>query len=554
MDMDNEKKPLLQITPDKLPEIDQDQLLKICPKCAYGIGGIPYPLTANVVAFYISVFLLEVAQIRPAYASIVLFSGKAWDAITDPTIGILLDKSNTRFGKIKPWLVLSTPFAMVTYVMLWYVPDIDANIKMVYYLLCYCAFQTFLTCYHIPYVSMTMYLSNEQKDRDSATAYRMTCEVFGTVLGVVLQAQFLTLGSTDSNALDPCIGHENRTTLPTLSPEQQDPTEMAYLVAAAVLAGIFLLCCAVVTVFTKEMKDDAVEKPDATETFCTGLKSVLTYGPYIKLLLCFLCTSLALQIIQGNLALYFVHALNYDNFQLALIVILVTALLCLPLWQLLAKRLGKKTALAIGLIINLPFCSSLFFIPGKPLIIFIMSFLVGTTGSSLYLLPWSMIPDVIDDYTVKTGSRKEAIFYSFYVFFTKFAVGLALGFSTLILEFAGYQTGACEQPESVGYALRLLVSAAPVALILIGLLFLWCYPITELKRNETRTKLAEIRERNRSSIANMSLIPSSRASIAALNTVAGSMECVGEEKMPPVVKFSLGDPNDGRESLVELKY
>ncbi|XP_006820220.2 sodium-dependent lysophosphatidylcholine symporter 1-B-like [Saccoglossus kowalevskii] len=288
-------------------------------KLCYAIGGIPFLMCNNVISFYISIFLLEVAGIRPGYASVVVLFKSVWDAITDPTVGILIDKLDSRFGKIKPWLVVSTPFAMLSYFLLWYVPDISDVAKLVYYVLIMCCMQTCLTCYHLPFAAMTMYLSNNQADRDSATAYRMTFEVFGALLGVVIQAQFLTFGMKQGGRKNPCanldmtlpdnftsiMDHGNSTfnhtefDLSTSMPEQskeKDPMKLAYVLAALTADLVFLVCCIVLTLGTKEKKDDALDRSKSEGSFLSGLKTVLSHGPFIKLLLCFMCALLALMV------------------------------------------------------------------------------------------------------------------------------------------------------------------------------------------------------------------------------------------------------------------
>ncbi|KAL5016917.1 hypothetical protein ScPMuIL_006506 [Solemya velum] len=82
---------------------DLDDRLPIWRKLCYAVGGAPYQMTNNVINFFINIYLLEVAQIRPSYVSAVVFGGKVWDAITDPLCGYLVSRTNTRFGKLRPW-------------------------------------------------------------------------------------------------------------------------------------------------------------------------------------------------------------------------------------------------------------------------------------------------------------------------------------------------------------------------------------------------------------------------------------------------------------------
>uniref|UniRef100_A0A672QT07 Major facilitator superfamily domain-containing protein 2B-like n=1 Tax=Sinocyclocheilus grahami TaxID=75366 RepID=A0A672QT07_SINGR len=119
----------------------------------------------------------------------------------------------------------------------------------------------------------------------------------------------------------------------------------------------------------------------------------------------------------------------------------------------------------------------------------------GLSVAASLLLPWSMLPDVVDDFRLANRNSKghEAIFYSLYAFFTKFAAGISLGVSTLCLQFAGYDTGACRQPPPVVYTLKLLIGAAPVACITTGLMILVLYPISEDVRLRNKLALEELR-------------------------------------------------------------
>ncbi len=108
----------------------------------------------------------------------------------------------------------------------------------------------------------------------------------------------------------------------------------------------------------------------------------------------------------------------------------------------------------------------------------------------------SMLPDVIDEFMIKTGERQEAIFYSFFVFFTKFSAGISSALSSMCLEYAGYidcPNGCCTQPDTVKQALRLLVVPFPIIMILIAAFFLYIHPIDEKKRKENKEILENLR-------------------------------------------------------------
>ncbi|POI35747.1 hypothetical protein CIB84_000511 [Bambusicola thoracicus] len=141
-----------------------------------------------------------------------------------------------------------------------------------------------------------------------------------------------------------------------------------------------------------------------------------------------------------------------------------------------------------------PFLIVVVVLDSNLVVTYIVAVAAGISVAAAFLLPWSMLPDVIDDFKLQHPESRghEAIFFSFYVFFTKFTSGVSLGISTLSLDFAGYQTRGCSQPSEVNITLKLLVSAVPVGLILLGLLLFKLYPIDEEKRRENKKALQDL--------------------------------------------------------------
>uniref|UniRef100_A0A673XJH5 MFSD2 lysolipid transporter B, sphingolipid n=1 Tax=Salmo trutta TaxID=8032 RepID=A0A673XJH5_SALTR len=374
-----------------------DQKLSICSKLCFAIGGAPNQVAGSATAFFLQIYLLDVAQINPFQASMVLFIGKSWGAVSDPVVGFFITKSKwTRIGRLMPWMVGCTPFVVVSYFYLWFVPPFT-NGRFVWYLGFYCLYQTLITCFHVPYSALTMFLSTDQKERDSATAYR---------------------------------SREDRTVL--------------------------------------NIRNLSEER---------------------------MCVISDFQLVQSNFVLFCTHAVDLrDHFQNIVLTILVSAVVSIPLWQWFLERFGKKKAAFCGITWIMPFTVMLVFIPNL-VVAYVVAVSSGLSVAASLLLPWSMLPDVVDDFRLANPYCKgyEAIFYSFYVFFTKFAAGISLGVSTLCLEFAGYDTGACRQPDQVAYTLKLLIGAAPVAFIVTGLLILLLYPISEDVRLRNKLCLEELR-------------------------------------------------------------
>uniref|UniRef100_A0A4W5N982 MFSD2 lysolipid transporter A, lysophospholipid b n=1 Tax=Hucho hucho TaxID=62062 RepID=A0A4W5N982_9TELE len=416
---------------------EQKNRLSICNKLCYAVGGAPYQITGCALGFFLQIYLLDVAQLDPFYASIILFVGRAWDAITDPTIGFLVSRSPwTRFGRMLPWILFSTPLAVVSYFLIWYVPVFEDG-RVIWYLVFYCLFQTLQTCFHVPYSALTMFITEDQKERDSATAYSMSYTWTLTILETASLLVFFFHGRQ-------CLGFPVNERM----------------------------------------------------SFFQGIGLVMGHGPYVRLVMGFLFTSLAFMLLEGNFALFCCYTLGLRNdFQNILLVIMLAAMLTIPFWQWFLTKFGKKTAVYIGTSSVIPFMILVVCVKSNLIITYMVSFAAGVGVAAAFLLPWSMLPDVVDDFQVQNPDSQghEAIFYSFYVFFTKFASGISLGISTLSLDFAGYMTRGCTQPENVDITLKVLVSAAPIGLILIGLVIFRSYPIDEERRQGNRKLLQEQR-------------------------------------------------------------
>uniref|UniRef100_H0VMP8 MFSD2 lysolipid transporter A, lysophospholipid n=1 Tax=Cavia porcellus TaxID=10141 RepID=H0VMP8_CAVPO len=479
-------------------EPKKKQQLSVCNKLCYAVGGAPYQVTGCALGFFLQIYLLDVALVDPFSASIILFVGRAWDAFTDPLVGFFISKSSwTRLGRLMPWIIFSTPLAVVAYFLIWFVPDFPRG-QALWYLIFYCLFETLVTCFHVPYSALTMFISTEQSERDSATAYRMTVEVLGTVLGTAIQGQIV--GQANAPCLqdpgDSALISESGNRTHSISSLRQ--TQNAYLLAAGVIASIYIVCAVVLTLGVREQREPCETQQAEPIPFFRGLR----HGPYVKLIAAFLFTSLAFMLVEGNFALFCTYTLGFRNeFQNLLLAIMLSATFTIPLWQWFLTRFGKKTAVYTGISSAVPFLILVALIERNLIVTYVVAIAAGVSVAAAFLLPWSMLPDVIDDFHLKhpNSHGTEPIFFSFYVFFTKFASGVSLGISTLSLDFAGYQSRGCSQPSRVKFTLKMLVALTPIALIVLGLMLFKLYPIDEEKRRQNKKALQALRDEASSS-------------------------------------------------------
>ncbi|XP_062494397.1 sphingosine-1-phosphate transporter MFSD2B isoform X1 [Pezoporus occidentalis] len=547
------------------PAEEEDYRLSICSKLCYAIGGAPNQVAGSATAFFLQIYLLDIAHITPFHASLVLFIGKASGAVTDPVAGFFISKSRwTKIGRLMPcyrnlsvgtlyltknrrqvhaggrlrdncsWLqqeqglqvkdklfvkspmgkeelaavslfmiwfvarmLACTPFTVVSYFFMWYLPPFVSG-RVAWYLTFYCLFQALTTLFQVPYSALTMFLSTDQKERDSATAYRMTMEVLGTLIGAGLQGQIVASAHVSHHCtVNPPVNTTDSWYDTSSFPDTSDPLShqaKVYMIAAGVIGCVYLLGIIILFLGVKEKDDPYALSSDRAIPFCKGLGLTMKHGPYVKLTASFLLISTAVQLEQSNFVLFCTHAADLrSHFQYLVVTILISAAVSIPFWQKILQRFGKKCA-SFGIAWMTPFAVMLVTIPNLILAYFV-AFVSGLSIAASLLLPWSMLPDVVDNFRLQNphGKGHETIFYSSYVFFTKMSAGIGLGISAAGLEFTGYKPGICRQPSDVILTLKILIGAVPAILIFVGLFILLFYPITEESRRETKLALEVLR-------------------------------------------------------------
>ncbi|KAA8591380.1 hypothetical protein FQN60_002323, partial [Etheostoma spectabile] len=394
---------------------------------------------------------------------------RAWDAVTDPLVGYLVSCSPwTPIGKLTPWMIVSAPFGILSYLLLWSVPEGRTSQGL-----------RVLWCYNVPYLSLSMSLGGGPGDRDSATAYRVSVKLMAMLLASLMQGRVVAVYNTEKQEVCQHLDQATETTAHTV-PLQE--TKKAFLTSALVMGALFFLCSLVLFLGVKEQRaplcsDDKVRPP-----YFTSLKMLIRHVPYQRLVLGFVFSVLAFQLSLGNFALFCSHAAGLGaQFQHLLLVLLVSALVAVPLWQMVLLRIGKKATAFFGLSLFIPAVIIIACVPSNLPVFMIMCVLMGFSLATIFLLPWSMLPDVVDDFAARHPSCKdlEPLLFSCYAFCSKLAGGVSVGISTMILQFVGYRPGACNHGDGVATALTVLFSPVPIALLLIGMVFFRSYPINE---------------------------------------------------------------------------
>lgn len=471
--------------PQQPPESEK---LDFKTKLAYGAGDLGPAITANISIFFLLVFFTNVAGIPAGLAGSILMIGKIWDAVNDPFVGFLTDKTQSpRWGRRLPWLFYGAiPFGIFFFLQ-WIVPpfstDQNANVWALfwYYVVIGVISQVFYTVVNLPYTAMTPELTQDYDERTSLNSFRFTFSIGGSILSLIL-----------SKIVFSVIGDR----------QQQ------YLVLAAVctvISTLSLYWCVFGTrdrILAFEAKRTQTVEPPSLP-FLEQLKIVFTNRAFLFVIGIYLFSWLGVQVTASIIPYFVIYCMRLQESDVPTVMIAVqgTALLMLFVWGEISKKVGKKVVYFLGMILWIIAAAGLFFLqPNQIGLMYIMAIMAGFGVSTAYLVPWSMIPDVIELDELQTGQRREGIFYGFMVLLQKFGLAFGLFLVGNALQAYGFketvagQTALPIQPESALIAIRIAVGPLPSICLILGLVLTYFYPITREMHAEILLKLQQRRE------------------------------------------------------------
>ncbi|MCC5664365.1 MFS transporter [Nostoc sp. CHAB 5784] len=469
----------------------KSEKLDLKTKLAYGAGDLGPAITANISVFYLLIFFTSVAGIPAGLAGTILMIGKIWDGVNDPLVGFLTDKTKSRrWGRRLPWMFYGAiPFGVLFFLQ-WIVPQFSANQSenigplFWYYVAIGILSQAFYTVVNLPYTAMTPELTQDYDERTSLNSYRFTFSIGGSILSLILTQIIFS---------------------------QIADRQQRYLVLAAICTVISILglywCVFGVRdrILAFEAKRIQTEEP-ASLPFFEQLKIVFSNRPFLFVIGIYLCSWLGVQITASIIPYFVVNYMGLKESDVPPVLIAVqgTALLMLFVWGALSKKIGKKVVYFLGMSLWIIAAAGLFFLkPGQIVLMYVMAVMAGIGVSTAYLIPWSMIPDVIELDELQTGQRREGIFYGFMVLLQKFGLAFGLFLVGNALQVAGFKESVAGsplpiQPESALFAIRIAVGPIPTVCLLCGLVLTYFYPITREMHAEIMLKLKERQEKRES--------------------------------------------------------
>ncbi len=438
-------------------------------KLLYGFGDTGFSLSLTIIAAYFAIFLTDVVGIAPGTAAAAIFIGRSWDYINDPIIGHLSDRTRTRWGRRRPFLLFGAlPFAGF-FALMWYRPPFHGPLALAgYYAVAYVLFESAATFAYMPYFALTPELTSNYDERTALTSYRMFFSILCSLVAF---------------------------TVPLMIIGAFNPGNAARVFQMGLLFAVISAVPLIFVFFgTRERPEYAsLEQPSLRES----LKAAVKNRPFIFGAVIYLFTWLSIDILQVTLLYFIKYVLKKEAISDAIMAtIFITAIAFLPFWEWASRKWNKRKAYAVGIafwavvqliIITLG--------PATPaVLIFSLCGLAGIGVSAAHVLPWSMIPDAIEWDEWQTGERHEGMFYSLIMLANKIGSSITIPLVLLILEATGYSPNATFQPASALLGIRLSIGPIPALLLVTGIVFASLYP---LGREKHRRIVEELEARRK---------------------------------------------------------
>ena len=445
--------------------------LPVSVKVFYGVGELAAAVPASLSAFFVLYFFTTVAGLSPALAGAVLLFGRVWDAINDPLIGWLSDRTVSPLGRRYPWMLGGVIPLAISSVLLWTVPPFpnQMGVFAYYIVLSIFAFAAF-TAVQLPYTALAAELADDYDERTDLIGMKSAFSIGGSIVALLMAQvvfarvanparQYFILGSLSAS--------------------------LAVVIIGLCVAGTYRRYWQVQR--GRPRLATAAQSPAQSLALLPQLRSVFSNSAFRQILGLYLCGWMSVQVTAAMLP-YFVGAwmrLPATHFAQMALAVQGTAIAMLWGWDWVAKRTGKRTVFLLGAPLAAIALGGLATVqPGQVVWMYTLGIMAGIGVATLYMVPFAMLPDVIDLDELNTGLRREGLYFSALVFLQKLGLALALFISGQVLGWTGYVANADTQPAAALNAIRLLIGPLPALLLGVGLWFCYRYPISRDRHQE----------------------------------------------------------------------
>lgn len=413
----------------------------------WGIGSLGIALLYNTTNLLLLRFLVDYVGIAAGLAATLIALSKIYDTVTDPFMGIITDRTKSRFGRRRPWLFLGAILCSVALPLLFLGPQLTGVWLVVWVLFGLFWYATAYTVFSVPYMAMPAEMSDEPHMRSVIFAWRVKAIAIGQfVAGAGGPALIVYFGGGQA-------GHFSMAIV------------LGALIFITMMASFYL------TSGARALPATTVEHSD----FRTQVRTLIQDKNLLWLLSAKMMHLIAVAFASAATAFFTLRVLEVPDTYLALIfgAATIAILIATPLLTKLSKRIGKQNTYSLSVAIYILTSLSWYFAePGLPAPVFvIIGFSLGVGGAGMMLMAQSLLADVMADDRARNGYSREGVYAGFYTTIEKLSYAFGIVLVGGLLQWFGYVQGGgvdVVQPEAALQAIRFSVSIAPAAFAFIA--------------------------------------------------------------------------------------
>lgn len=461
--------------------------LTLKEKVGYGFGDAAASMFWKLFSMYLMFFYTDIFGISAAVVGTMFLVTRIWDASFDPFVGILADRTQSRWGKFRPYLLwMMIPFGILG-VLMFFTPELSSTGKIIYAYVSYSLMMMVYSLINVPYASLMGVMTSDGKERTTLATYRMIFAFSGS---------FLVLGLAE-----PLVDIFSKMSGPTIN------LQAGWLYAAIVFALIAMLFFFICFSWTRERVKQVIEKTSLK----LDLKDLWANRPWFILLGAGVAVIFFNSIRDGAAIYYFkYYVTTQDAFQINSLKLTITlssmyfvigqaaniigVILAIPVSSKFGKKGTFMSAMFIATILSVFF----YFIDrSNTSLIFATQFLISLCAGITLPLIWSMYADAADYSEWKTKRRATGLVFSASSMSQKFGWTIGGALTGWLLGFYGFHANVV-QTEAAQNGIRMMLSFFPAIGTLLGVLFMFIYPLNETKMKTITTDLSQLRQEENS--------------------------------------------------------
>lgn len=463
--------------------------IRLSEKIGYGLGDMSSSMFWKLFGTYLMIFYTDVFGISAAVVGTMFAVTRVWDSFFDPVVGAVADRTSSRWGRFRPYLLfLAVPFGVIG-ILTFLTPPFGQTGKIVYAFITYALMMMVYSAINVPYASLLGVMSPDPADRNTLATYRMTFAYLGSFLALLL---FMPLVNAfgGGNSGGPMLGW---LTAP----------QAGWLMAAGVIAVVCVLLFLGCFALTKERVRPVRQGKTSLKT---DLRDLLHNRPWWILLGAGVASLVFNSIRDGATVYYFkyyvdetaVGSISFLGLPFVLSGLylavgqaanILGVILAAPVSNRIGKRRTFMAAMAVASVLSIAF----FWLGKDQLVpIFILQALISVCAGSIFPLLWSMYADCADYSELQTGNRATGLIFSSSSMSQKFGWAFGTAITGWMLAQFGFQANAVQSAETL-QGIRMFLSLLPAAGAFLSLVFIYFYPLSEQKMRQITHELEEKR-------------------------------------------------------------